>query len=115
MVVPRRSARRLGCVSGKDGGVAAHDQSIGSPDYVPSVGQPVAVAGAGSFPASGGDEREPVAEPDALGMDTGRSVAFLRGRAVGAQAAKRHGPVPDHVADAIASIIAGDPAVRAAG
>jgi len=44
-----------------------------------------------------------------------RAETFVRGRAAGVEAARRHGPVPDRVADAIATIITGDPAVRAAG
>ena len=54
-------------------------------------------------------------ELDALELDGARATMFAKGRAAGQEAARRHGPVPDHVADAIATIITGDPAVRAAG
>ena len=54
-------------------------------------------------------------ELDALGLAGQRAEAFAAGRAAGERAARRHGPVPDPVADAIAAIITNDPPVRVAG
>ncbi len=54
-------------------------------------------------------------ELKALGIAGGGTEAFTMGRASGVQAAQRHGPVPDAVVDALASMIASDPSVRVAG
>jgi len=54
-------------------------------------------------------------ELDALKLTGDRAEAFAKGRAAGVLAGVRYGPVPDHVVEAIALIIAADPSVRAAG
>jgi len=54
-------------------------------------------------------------ELEALGLVGERAEAFMMGRAAGTRAARRHGPVPQAVVDAMALMIAGDPAVRVAG
>ena len=55
------------------------------------------------------------AELDAFGLDGARAEMFRRGRSAGAEAARRYGPVPDHVVDAIAPMITADSAVETRG
>ena len=88
---------------------------MGLPENNTSVRPSVHLAPAATHPVSTSEDRTVALELDALGLEGDRAETFVKGRAAGVQAARRHGPVPDHVADAIATIIAADPSVRAAG
>ena len=96
--------------------VAAHVAVMASRLQESSAGSPRSGRAVGERASSDPIESGAVAmELHALEFVGERAETFVRGRAAGVEAARRHGPVPDRVADAIATIITGDPAVRAAG